>query len=134
MRPFCTSSPLMALPSSRSSRFVNSSWVTTHGPVGAKPGNDLPRLNCGAGPASWLTRSEMSCPTVRPATCAHPSASATLRAGLPTTATSSTSQSVWPPGGSVTSVTGPVRLETNLVNTGGALSGASRPDSAACSR
>ena len=50
----------------------------------------------------------------------------------PMTATSSTSQSVWPPGGSTTSQSGPARLLTNLVNAGGSPVGASKPDSAAC--
>jgi Na+/H+ antiporter NhaA len=68
VRPFCTSSPLIAQPSSRSSGLANSSGVTSHGPIGPKPGNDLPMQNWGAGPASWLIRSETSWPTARPAT------------------------------------------------------------------
>src|SRR5262249_59185573 len=100
------------------------------GPVGPKPGNDLPMLNCGAAPASWVTRSEMSCPTHSPATWLHPWASDTCRASVPITATSSTSQSVWPPGGSTTSPYGHVMQLGNLVNTLGC-SGTARPDSAA---
>lgn len=34
------------------SGFSSSSGVTTQGPIGPKPGCDLARLNCGAGPAS----------------------------------------------------------------------------------
>lgn len=61
----------------------------------------------------------------------HASASVTFSARAPMTATSSTSQSVWPPGGRATSVTGPLMLVTYLVNTGGRPSGATKPDSAA---
>ena len=49
------------------------------------------------------------------------------------TATSSTSQSVWPPTGSSTVVTGPVRQEANLVKITVGASGTAKPDSAACS-
>lgn len=76
----------------------------------------------------------MSCPTVRPATYSQASDSETPSARRPMTATNSTSQSVWPFAGSFTSVTGPLMLVTNLVNTGGSPSGAANPDSAAWSR
>ena len=49
VRLFCISSPLTVQPSARSSGSSSSSGVTTQGPIGPNPGNDLPRLNCGAG-------------------------------------------------------------------------------------
>ena len=68
-------------------------------------------------------RSEMSCPTASPATCASAVGRGPGRARRPMTATSSTSQSVWPPGGSAISPYGPVMQLGNLVNTGGVLVG-----------
>ena len=50
------------------------------------------------------------------------------------TATSSTSQSTWPSGGSSMSPYGPVMQLGNLVNTGGSPVGTGSPDSAAWSR
>ena len=90
-------------------------------------------LNCGGVPASWVIRSEMSCPTVSPATWLQASAAATWYARAPMTATSSTSQSVCPPGGSSISPCGPVMQLGNLVNTLG-WSGTSNPDSPTWSR
>ena len=130
VREFCTSAPLTEQASSRSSGLANSSGVTSHGPVGPNRGNDLPMLNCGGAPDSWVIRSEMSCPMVSPATCFQASASATLRARAPMTTTSSTSQSVRPCGGSTMSPNGPVMQLGNFVNTLGR-SGAAKPDSVA---
>src|ERR1700689_1476920 len=68
VRAFCTWSPLIEQPSSRLSGSANSSGVTRYGPIGPKPGKDLPMLNCcGAVPDSCRTRSETSWPTARPA-------------------------------------------------------------------
>ena len=50
----CIPSPTSVHEIARSSRSANSSGVTSHGPVGPKPGNDLPRLNCGAEPCSCV--------------------------------------------------------------------------------
>ena len=61
-------------------------------------------------------------------------AAATREASLPITTTSSISQSTFPPSGSVTVVTGPLRQFLNLVNVGGTPSGTPRPASAAWSR
>ena len=133
VRLFCICSPLTEQLSSRSSGLSNSSGVTSHGPTGPKPGNDLPMLNCGGLEAIWVIRSEMSCPIDRPATCGQASAAATRCAVTPMTTASSTSQSVWPAGGSSICPYGPVRHDGNLVNTGGAVSGRAKPDSAAWS-
>ena len=76
VRPCCIWFPLTEQPSSRSSGLSNSSGVTSHGPVGPKPGSDFARLNCGDGPAPCSCRSEMSWPTVSPATWSHASAGA----------------------------------------------------------
>ena len=91
----------------------------------------MPRLNCGGVEAICSLRSETSCPTARPATYRHASAAATRRATGPMTTTSSTSQSVWPPGGSSISVYGPVIQDGYFVKTGGEVSGRAKPDSAA---
>ena len=42
--------------------------ILVAGPVGPNPGNDLPRENCGTGPASCTALSERSWPTQSPAT------------------------------------------------------------------
>ena len=62
VRPCCICSPLIAQLSSRSLGSANSSSVTSQGPIGPKPGSDLPRLNCGGVAADCRMRSEMSCP------------------------------------------------------------------------
>jgi hypothetical protein len=106
--------------------------VTIHGPIGPKPGYDLPSENWGIGPAICTVRSERSWPTVRPATCAQAFSAATCSATRPITATSSTSQSTVELGSSIVA-DGPVRQVGNFVKTAGE-SGADRPDSAAWSR
>ena len=59
------------------------------------------------------------------------SAASMLLVSRPMTATSSVSQSMLPPVGITTSVSGPVKLDAYLVNTGGRWVGDSKPDSAA---
>src|SRR5690606_15169372 len=116
VRARCRCSGPMRQPRATSPGSSNSSGVTTQGPVGPKPGRDLPRLNWGAGPASCVLRSDRSWPAVSPATWSQASASATCRAVLPITATSSTSQSVWPPSGRAMSPYGPV-MQVAVANT-----------------
>ena len=52
VRPSCSTLPPTEQRNRRSSRSGSSSGVTSHGPVGPKPGNDFPSENCGTGPAS----------------------------------------------------------------------------------
>src|SRR3954462_4085423 len=66
VRSACTVSPLTAQEIARSSRLAGG--VTTHGPIGPKPGNDLPRLNCGGEPRIWTSRADRAWPTGNPAT------------------------------------------------------------------
>ena len=92
-------------------------------PQRGEPGVGLPKAELRGDPASWVTRSERSCPAVSPATWDHASAAGTLSARRPITATSSTSQSTFPPSGMTTVVTGPDNAVRNLVNVGGNVSG-----------
>ncbi|GAA0675464.1 hypothetical protein GCM10009548_51690 [Streptomyces malaysiensis subsp. malaysiensis] len=64
----------------------------------------------------------------------HASGAVMFRAVRPITATSSTSQSVWPSAGRTTSVTGPVRQLGHLVNSVVGVFGTEKPDSDAWSR
>src|SRR4051812_30556514 len=120
----CTDSPFRRH-SSLTSVGPNSSVVTTQGPIGPNPGNDLPRLNCGAGPWRWTSRADRSWPTATPAMCDQASCSEMCAPPLPTTATSSTSQSTIGVG-SATSARAPARQVGDLVKIRG-VSGAGEP-------
>jgi hypothetical protein len=52
----------------------NWSTDTSAGPIGPKVSKLLPSENCGGAPVICTTRSEMSWPSVRPATCDQASA------------------------------------------------------------
>ena len=119
VRPDWSGAPSSVDENAMSSGSASSSGVTIQGPMGPKPACDLPSENCAGRPASCITRSERSWPSVTPASADHASDSGMSRPPRPTTATTSISQSVWPPGGSVTVETGPVRQDANLVNTSG---------------
>ena len=79
VRPFCRISSPIAHCSSMSSGSSNSSTVTTHGPIGAKPGKDLPWLNCGAGPRELGDSFGDVLPSGQAGTCDQASAAATAR-------------------------------------------------------
>ena len=112
-----------------SSRSANSSGVTSTGPSGAKPASDLPRLNCGTLLGRhWMSRSERSWPTVRPATTSHARDSGTFRAGVPMITAISTSQSTVSVDREIAS-NGPATAVDSLGKTSGT-SGTSIPDSA----
>ena len=99
--------------------------------MGPKPVNDLASDHC-AGGRICTARSEMSWPTMSPATWSHARSTPTRWAVRPTATTSSTSQStVSLPTG--ISLVGPAMQLGNLVNTAGS-SGTSRAPSATCRR
>src|SRR6266700_3702217 len=92
----------------------NASVETSAGPIGPKLVKLLPRENCGGTPVSCTARSEMSCPSVRPATAFHASLMGTPDVSSPITTTISTSQSTMVPE-SGTSAVGPATQDGNLV-------------------
>ena len=110
----------------------NASTDTSAGPVGPKLAKLLPRQNWGGTPVICTARSEMSWPSVRPATASHASATATRDVSAPITATISTSQSTISPE-SGTSAVGPAMQLGNFVNVSGA-GGSCAPVSPAWSR
>src|SRR5438552_3485657 len=112
-----------------SSGSANASTDTSAGPIGPKLTKLLPRENCGGTPVNCTARSEMSCPSVSPATALHASPTETCDASSPITATISTSQSTISPD-SGTSAVGPAMHEGNLVKVSGA-GGSGAPDSLA---
>ena len=79
---------------------------------------------------NWISRSDRSCPTVKPATWSQASVARTCRARRPITTASSTSQSTCSVEIGMSSY-GPASDACSLVKISGC-SGSAKPDSAAC--